>query len=345
MNAVSLVVLLLMGFTSCKENPETFAIHTPISPGSSERVTYRLNKLTGSVDQVKLFTRVSTIDSSGNVTSMGRETLANTWNSPSFPIELQSPVGGYGANRLVQYRFEVKGNDKTYNHRVTFATTPYPVANAAIPVYVVGDQNKVFNIVFIPDTSMTSRPDLFKSTVASQIDSTFHQEDWIRRLRNSYNFFINPVSAIARDFNTGMRHVPPSNDANLSFAQGRCILHFHDIRDQSGAGYFSAEYYVRGTMLHESGHALYRLSDEYDNSTTLRQTDPNPNIWDEEADAEAAAPSYGKSSADVRQLGTQDWYRLCNNSCPMRSSGPPINHHDNPCKTRILYTLLQRAGN
>lgn len=337
--------LFCLGFTSCKESPETFAIHSPISPNSTDRVTHTLNRISGAVDEVKLYTTVSTIDATGAVTSTGTESLANTWSSPSFPINFQSAVGGYGANKLVQYRFEVKGNNKTYNHRISFATRPYPVANAAIPVYVVGDQNKVMNIVYIPDTSMNTRMTLFRQTVGSQIDSTFHQEDWIRRFRNSYNFFINPVTAIARDFNTGMAHVPPSNSANLSFAQGRCILHFQDIRDQSGSGYFSAEYYVRGTMLHESGHALYNLSDEYDNSGTLRQVDPNPNIWDVKADAEAAAPSYGKTAADVQKLGSQDWYRLCNNSCPMRSSGPPINNHDEPCKTRIFYTLIERSKN
>ena len=62
-------------------------------------------------------------------------------------------------------------------------------------------------------------------------------------------------------------------------------------------------------------------------------------------DAEAAAPSYGKTAANVQKLGTQDWYRLCNNSCPMRSSGPPINNHDEPCKTRIFYTLIERSKN
>lgn len=345
LNALFLSVISVLGLSSCKESPETFAIHSPISPGSTERVTHTLNIISGNVDEVKLFTTVSTIDNSGNVTTAGTENLMNTWVNPGFPINFQSAAGGYGANKLVQYRFQVKGNNKTYNHRISFATTPYPVANAAIPVYVVGDQDRVFNIVYIPDTSMSARMDLFKRSVATQIDSTFHQEDWIRRFRNSYNFFINPVTAIARDFNTGLPHIAPSNNANLSFAQGRCILHFHDIRDQSGSGYFSAEYFVKGTMLHESGHALYRLSDEYDNSTTLRQTDPFPNIWDEKSDAENVAPDYGKTASDVRKLGTQDWYRLCNNSCPMRSSGAPMNHHDAPCKTRILHTLLERARN
>jgi len=332
--------------SSCKQNPETFAIHAPISPGSAERVTYTLNRLDGNVEEVKLFTTVSTIDNTGNVTVAGAETEQQTWAAPAFPLSFQGPAGGYGANKLVQYRFQVRGNGKTYNHRVTFATTPYPVVDAAIPAYVVGNQDRVLNVVFIPDTSMVSRMGMFKDAVGDQIDNTFHREDWVRRFRNSYNFFINPRTAIARDFDTGQPHQLPSNSNMLTFAQGRVILHFHNIRDQAGSGYFSSELDVRGTMLHESGHSLYRLADEYDGSTTHRQTDPLPNNWDNKADAEAAAPSYaGKTAADVREMGAgSDWYRICRNTCPMRSSGAPINNYDEPCKMRVLHVLMQRAS-
>jgi hypothetical protein len=338
-------LLLLPAFFSCKANPETFAIHSPVYPSNTEAVTYTLRKIDGTVSGVKLFETVATINSSGTITSTGSETELQSWSSPSFPVTY-TKSSAYSSNRLVTYRFEVKGNNKTYNHRITFATRPYPVANQPAPVYIVGDQDKVINTVFIPDTSMNSRMALFYSSVKSQIDSTFHQEDWVRRFRNSYNFFINPVTAIARDFDTGQPHQLPSNSSQLSFAQGRVILHFHDIRDQSGSGYFSAEYYVRGTMLHESGHALYRLADEYDaNSASHWEEADFPNNWDNKTDAEAAAPGYGKTAADVMRMGTPDWYRICNNNCPMRSSGAPLNNYDEPCKTRILHVLLQRAYN
>ncbi|MFT3822465.1 MAG: hypothetical protein QM731_01045 [Chitinophagaceae bacterium] len=337
-------ILLLLFLASCKQNPETFAIHSPIYPSGSENVTFSLNLVGGNVDNVKLFETVSTINTSGGVTSTTAEATLQTWASPSFPLSF-TKSGGYGNNKLVKYRFEVKGNGKTYNHTITFATRPYPVPNQAAPVYIVGDQDRVINTVFIPDTSMNSRMTLFYNSVRSQIDSTFHQEDWVRRFRGSYNFFINPFTAIARDFDTGMGHQLPSNSSQLSFAQGRVILHFQDIRDQSGGGYFSAEYYVRGTMLHESGHALYRLADEYDHPSASHWEEAEfPNNWDNKSDAEAAASGYSKTNADVHEMGTSDWYRLCNNNCPMRSSGVPINNYDAPCRTRILHVLLNRAS-
>ncbi len=339
----------LLFFGSCKPNPETFAIHTPISPDDNDNITYTLNRIAGGavVDEVKLFVIVFNVNADGSLFTTNPETEIQSWTSPTFPVNFTTTGSGYGTNKLVQYRFQVKGNGKTYYHRISFATRPYPVVNAAIPVYVVGDQDKVINIVFIPDTSMDSRMTLFRNAVRSQIDSTFHQEDWVRRFRSSYNFFINPVTAIARDFDTGQGHVLPSNSANLSFAQGRAILHFQDIRDQSGNGYFSAEYYVRGTMLHESGHALYRLADEYDSASASHWEEAEwPNNWDNQTDAEAAAPGYnGKTAADVRVMGASDFYRICSNPCPMRSSGLPINNYDEPCKIRIFNVLIDRASN
>lgn len=336
-------IAFIFMMAGCKQNPETFAIHSPIYPANNEAVTFTLSRIDGDVAEVKLFETISTINSSGTVTSTGAETELQNWNSPAFPLSF-TRTSGYGTNKLVQYRFQVVGNSKTYQHRISFATRPYPVTNQAAPVYVVGDQDHVLNMVFIPDTSMTSRMGLFYNSVRSQIDSTFHREDWVRRFRNSYNFYINPITGIARDFDSGMSHVLPTNSAQLSFAQGRVILHFHDIRDQAGSGYFSAEYYVRGTMLHESGHSLYRLADEYDApSASHWQEDPLPNNWDNRADAEGDASSYGKTTGDVREMGTSDWYRLCNDVCPMRASGTPLRHYDSPCKNRILYVLLDRA--
>lgn len=216
------IVLCLPLAIACKQNPETFAIHSPIYPSSSDAVTFTLRRIDGNVSEVKLFEFVANVNSNGDLSATTPETEIQTWNSPGFPITF-TKSSGYGANKLVTYRFQVKGNNKTYNHRITFATRPYPVTNHAAPVYVVGNQDKVFNVVFIPDTSMNNRMNLFYSSVGSQIDSTFHQEDWIRRFRGSYNFFINPVTAIARDFDSGLSHVLPSNSSNLSFAQGKVI--------------------------------------------------------------------------------------------------------------------------
>ena len=339
-----LMPLALLFFVSCKQNPETFAIHSPIYPTGSQQVTFTLNRLNGNVQTVRLYTSTSNVNASGAISGTTAEALVNTWNSPGFPLSYTSP-SGYGTNKLVTYHFEVTGNSNTYHHRITFATGPYPVTNAAVPVYTIGDINNKMNVVFIPDVDIAGNSTLFQTHVARNIDSAFHQEDWVRRFPYSYNFFINPLSGTAGDYDLGTPHVYPSNSASISFAQAKIILHVSNRRDfRNGDNYVGTEYFNRGTILHETGHALYNMADEYQDGSHWQNAD-NPNNWNSLAGAQAAAPGVGKTAADATKIGTNPWWKLCNGDCMMLRTGLNVWPYDASCRNRIFYALVQRAGN
>ncbi len=331
-------------FSSCKQDPETFAIHNPIYPTGSEHVTFTLNKRAGDVSSVKLFEIVADVNSSGTLSGATPEALLQSWSSPSFPVTF-TKSSGYGTNKYVTYRFEVSGNNHTYNSSISFATSPYPVANAAAPVYVVGDVDRVMNCVFVPDADMASTLSLFYTSVARDIDSSFHQEDWVRRFRYSYNFFVNPFTGTAGDYDLGTPHIYPSNNSNLSFAQARIILHAATRRDFSDGVYVGTEYYNRGTILHETGHLLYGMADEYAGGSHW-QNATNPNNWTSLAGAQGAAPGVGggKKSADAVQMGTDPFWKLCNGDCMMLRTGLVIWPYDAPCRNRIFQKILDRAA-
>jgi hypothetical protein len=320
-------------FTSCAENPETFAIHNPIFPTAAEQVIFTLNQISGTVDTVKLSEIVANVDGSGNLSGATPEALLQSWSSPSFPVT-HTKSSGYGANKYVTYRFEVSGNGHTYNHAISFATNPYPVTDAAAPVYVVGDIDRVLNSVFVPDADMAGNMGQFFTGVSEDIDKAFHREVWVRRFRNSYNFFVNPATAQAGDFNAGTSHVYPSNNANLSFAQARIILHSADKRDFSDGTYVGTEHFNRGTILHETGHLLYGMADEYGGGAHW-QNDEQPNNWNSLAGAQGAASGVSKTSSDAIQIGTDPWWKLCNGNCMMLNTGLNIFPYDTPCQNRI----------
>lgn len=326
---------------SCKPSPETFAIHAPIYPSSGQTVTFTLDRIDGPVENVKLYETVQTINSSGTVTATSSTVLLQEWNDPGFPLNF-TKRGGYSSNRIVNYRFEVYGNDKHYTHNVKFATRPYPVANQPAPVYIVGDINSVLDLVFIPDTDVNT--DTFYNAVRKDIHEVFHGEDYIRRFRNSYNFFINPFTGHAHDYDTETRdHETPSNWDQLSFAEGKVILHNRNIRDfaEPDKKLFSAEYYVKGTLLHESGHNFYRLADEYGGGSHW-QEEHLPNNWQTLADCRNDASGRGMQTSDAHQMGTSGWYKLCPASCVMESSGTNMHPYERPCRDRILYALINR---
>lgn len=337
-------IIAIMMMMSCKENPETFAIHSPIYPTSGDAVTYTLRKIEGDVEKVRLLATTHNINSSGSITTSGAETLLKEWRNPSFPLSFTT-TSGYGTNKLVEYRFEVFGNDKTYTHKIRYATNPYPVTDAAIPVYAVGEVEKVLNVVFIPDEDMADDLDLFYNNVGENIHNSFHEEEFVRRFRRSYNFYVNPHTAIAGDYNIEpfVNHIPPSNDRNLDFAQGRIILHAANYRDFSNGRYVGTEYYNRGTILHETGHLLYGLADEYGGGSH-RQAEELPNNWRTLAGAQTDAPSRGKTASDAVEMGTDNWYKLCDGQCIMLLTGRNVHPYDRPCQDKILFTVLNKAS-
>ncbi|MEY2561792.1 MAG: hypothetical protein QOG51_2207 [Verrucomicrobiota bacterium] len=328
--------------TSCSESPETFAIHRPIFPAGSEQVTFTLSQIEGTVDSVNLYEVVANVDASGNLSGATPEALLKTWSSPSFPVTY-TKSSGYGDNKYITYRFEVAGNSHTYNHTISFATNPYPVVDAAAPVYVVGDIDRVLNSVFVPDADMAGNMGQFLTGVADDIDLSFHREAWVRRFRSAYNFFVNPATAQAGDYDAGTPHVYPSNDANLSFAQARIILHSATKRDFSDGTYVGTEYFNRGTILHETGHLLYGMADEYGGGVHW-QNDKAPNNWNSLAVAQSAAPGVGKTSSDAVQIGGDPWWKLCDGNCMMLNTGLNIFPYDQPCRDRIFLTILDRVS-
>ena len=334
--------IAIMMMMSCKENPETFAIHAPIYPKSGDAVTYTLRKIEGDVEKVRLLTTTHNINSAGSITTSGAETLLKEWRNPSFPLSFTT-TSGYGTNKLVEYRFEVVGNDRTYTHKIRYATNPYPVTDAAIPVYAVGEVEKVLNVVFIPDEDMADDLTLFYDNVGKNIHDSFHEEEYVRRFRRSYNFYVNPVTAKAGNANDSTPHVYPSNDRNLDFAQGRIILHAADYRDFSNGRYVGTEYYNRGTILHETGHLLYGLADEYGGGSHW-QAEELPNNWRTLAGAQTDAPSRGKTAADAKEMDDDGWWKLCFDECIMLRTGRYVHPYDSPCQNRILYTILNKAS-
>ncbi len=335
---LGLAAMLLM--SSCRETPKTFAIHAPIYPTGSQQVTFTLSRISGDVTTVELYESISNVSATGALSATTPEALIQSWSSPAFPLNF-TRASGYGTNKYVRYRFKVIGNGHTYNHTIGFATSPYPVTNAAIPVYVVGDVDRVLNCVFVRDADLTTS--LYYTHVGRDIDSSFHREDWVRRFRNSYNFYVNGPTATAGDYNLGTSHVYPSNNGNLSFAQARIILHSATKRDFSDNVYVGTEYYNRGTILHETGHLLYGMADEYGGGSHWQNAE-NPNTWTSLAGAQAAASGVGKTNADAVKIGSDPFWKLCNGQCMMLNTGLTIFPYDAPCRNRILQRILDRSS-
>jgi len=343
-----LVIFGIWFMVSCEKDPVTLVLHDPIYPSATDPVTFSLEKVSaGTIDSAELFETVSTINSSGTVTAAGSEVSIRTWSSPSGDLS-HTRTGGYGTNKLVTYRWRVATPEQNKSFTVTFATRPYPVSDMPAPVYAQGDPDDVMDLVFIPDNDVADLAD-FRENCRGAIRESFFDEPRTQIWRKQYNFYINPDRGTATDYDrisTDGLHQTPDNYANLGFAEGKVLMHQNDLRDYASGGLFSTEMQNRGTILHESGHSLYDLKDEYAGGVHVQLAEL-PNNWSTLAGAEAAGDDYGdcKSAADAVEMGSSGWFKLCVNNCQMKTTGLTHTEYDCPCIYRINFAVLDNAIN
>lgn len=347
------IVFLVVAFTlltGCS-GIKTTLIHEPLYPAAGENITYTVTTSSNSgIENIRLYETVSSINAAAVVTP-GTEALIEEWNPAGTPnsITVSHTKAGFADNSYITYRFVVRnGNNKTRSHSVHFVTNPYPVANQPAPVYAQGDVDHVFDIIFIPDEDIINM-NTFYDHCREMIINAIFADPSIALWNRQFNFYINPETGRATDYDdmmagTDTHHEVPSNWANCSFAEGKVLMHRLDLRDYASGGLYSTEQQNRGTILHESGHGLFDLADEYNNGVHWQEPD-FPNNWSTLAGAQADAPNRHKTAADAREMGTTGWYKICDDNCNMKTSGAIATFYDDPCGDRVTYMVLDNALN
>lgn len=345
------------GRTPTVSNPVTIPYHTPLYANSGETVKFFLTRKNEDIiETVTLYEQTQAFNSvTRQFDDPSPEVSLQTWVSPTvFPLEFDKSAP-YPDQMMVTYIFEVKPeNNASYRQRVSFATRGYPFVHSPIPVYATSDNDHAINITFLPDHDIIADIPRFINSVGADLTDGIFKEPYLQRLSGSYNFFVYITEAGVASRIPGTPHQLPldlSDVINTSFIDVFSIIHPDELswidsyyelsKPTIGAGMSE-----KGTLLHELGHALYGLSDEYAPGGG-HNYDPNkPNNWRNSADAAGYAPSVGLSTSDVNAIdGSTEWFKLCPDEyCQMRYGGDEIAHFDEPCKWGIYYTHYHRIN-
>lgn len=367
-----IVACLFSGCNSCCDSrrtseeklSETVAIHNPIYPKSETPVNFSLFLVNDALPkEVKLTVFVRELQT--DLTwSEEVEVYSETWTDPvNFPLT-KNITGGFISNSLVTYNYEVKCNDavsSVYKHQVTFATNPYPFStigtdseNEPAPVYVTAEVSQACNVVFIPDMDLVNVvvrtgaewQDYFYNTVRDNIKNGIFNDPETRKNRIGFNFFINPVSGNASPEN-GAPFIQPANYLKLDFAAGKCFIHNAEFTEYASESplmkCYTSRIYNRGSFMHESGHVLFLLADEYEFGKHWYDA-ANPNNWRSESEARSAALSFGLKDEHVFYLdepyASEKCYILCPyEGCQMGLAGlSPVNYCK-PCIKAVDYWM------
>ena len=357
---------------------QTIPMHSPLYPSDNTDVDYELAfSSRKGIRAIALYVRESTSfnTNSGFTFSPYSATPVRSWVFANpYPLDgiVQHTVAnGYGRSKAIQYRFVLEDKSGfTDFHEVTFSIRPYPDNSKPIPIYCQGDPNYVFDQMYIPDEdilelipqgmTVEQKIDQFYEGVSDVIRKTIHEEPTLKNLNRNFNIYTlgyfgdaelnQSVHCICGTFNGNQFNCGGCNTADIiGSMESIGILHDENFDDFVSGGspkVFSSEVHNPQTVLHEMGHSLFDLYDEYRNNSSALyfETSPFPNNWDSFIKADNAKEAYGKTSSDIRNI-IANWHKLCEKDCPMNSGAALYFDFDSPCAYRAIYEIIQNALN
>lgn len=221
-----------------------------------------------------------------------------------------------------------------------------------VPGRGLGNHEDRFDLIFVPDEDYGAAADVdiwlpdFLEDIQNQIDDRLNAGPVTGNL-GDFNFYYTKMQgdSVYPDHNlpAGLTRVAP-------FADAYVILHTSTFGDWTTWGpppAFGAEGEVGRSFIHEAGHGIFGLADEYDdapNCPTARfEPDPMPNVWDTEEDGRADATSEGWDPDDIWKFTTckGDWWKLGTTSYIMKDGDWFANGWGEPAERRIEWFLDQ----
>lgn len=195
--------------------------------------------------------------------------------------------------------------------------------SGAVPIWVTGPVGERIDIVFLRDSdTYGGAPGLanFQRDVAAVLDRTYAADEAVGAGLGRFNFWYLTRTATAGS--RCRRTVPPEYWA---FGDAGAIVHTDAFRDCANGGVFSSEPFEIHTFMHETGHAVFRLSDLYRNAGGLSEEDVWPNVYRTRQSCEADARLHGWPIAACTAFpgsgGT--WYRIDRVTSVMGTCGGP----------------------
>ena len=203
---------------------------------------------------------------------------------------------------------------------------PDSCPSECIPLIRHGSSLYRVDVFFIPSTDYTDMA-VFREDAMAAIENGFFGEPIINGKKAAFNFWYTPhLEQLHLIPVTNGCLWEPLTEFNL---KNRCpqadiggILHRSSCRDGSFGDIFSAEvgdpsFPAELIALHESGHGVFGLSDEYDDSasgcvTLYYESNPYPNIWDHQDDCENGGGSCFEFTSCGSGLWWDGWWKNVN---------------------------------
>ncbi len=192
----------------------------------------------------------------------------------------------------------------------SFAAGDYPCINRPVPIRAVTDDTSAaIDVVVVRDPDIDE--DLFDGYLDDLIDFKFFKFDVFRDARHLYNFWYSREPGEFRMEGDDCVFDHPdtadyawnalSDEANVADA----VVFLHaTYKDDCALGVsLSSEFWSELTLVHEAGHAIFGLRDEYNRSDSTvygQQEEGPPNLWEDRDACMHEASELGFDADDCR---------------------------------------------
>lgn len=336
--AVGLLVLTTV-LAACSDNPSTTSVdeiavvarHSPIVATDADEITVTAEVDTDAGDYyVVLFvdgTLREVCESTPTcVAHVGPLSASESGGSGEpvvgRPIEYEAIVIPFNYDRCTLSPchatdvniMAITGPDYLYGTTATFPHLSRPV----IPALLQARTTDAIDVVFhqASDYDANEMVEAFLSDVEDKIYDIYLEKELIAENFHLMNFYVYTKVAESGDCGTPDADV----DTDATYRDVDAVLHVDDLRDCAVGSRFSAEGGPTKAFLHESGHAVFGMADEYDGDTNYWEPAVEPNIWAEEADCRAEQTAQGRTPGDCAEFTTRQggWWRSHTGQTVMR---------------------------
>ncbi len=144
---------------------------------------------------------------------------------------------------------------------VSFAAGDWPWSNYAIPIYGHGKPENRIDICFVPDEDYNQDWSSFIADMEELVYDGFFLNEMFKDYHVNWRFYYTRNEGNAEDYPS--EPDLPFKESIVTDINVFAILHSTDFRDARWGDVFTTEPDNIGTALHETGHAVFDLADEY----------------------------------------------------------------------------------
>ena len=309
-------------------------IHRPLHPDNFQSVQFKLNALErNGADRVVLsiyeyewYRNNEGLPSKRKRTN-GKWGVAKEWafTEPLKNINLAYTYpSGFPAGTNVEYIFQIFSVDGKKTEKLALFDAGDSIwPNDKIMLYATSRHvlGQSINLCFLPDTDYNTNGDArnwsaFLGDVEDLVYNGYHKNNMVKNHKENWAFFYTREAVdgfqLALDFGNPDRFPSFMKDNIIDGIDAFGLLHKNEYSDGAyllgnlqflAQNLFTSESYNHGTAIHETGHAVFNLSDEYNGCVCFEaDTGLGQNVFSSRSACESFNHTNGFSDVDCTEL-------------------------------------------